>query len=101
ESEIAIALRLVRGADDSFEQGSQSSSSVPLLGDALIEQGLVKRAVFDSAMQTYRPDQHGRVGDYLVESGVIMRDVIERVVERQRMLQAAAVQASARVGALA
>ena len=98
ESEIAIALRLVRGADDSFEEGSQSSAHVPLLGDILIEQGLVKRDVFDSAMQTYRPDQHGRVGDYLVETGVILPEVIERVVERQRVRQAAAM--PVRAGAL-
>ena len=61
---------------------------MPLLGDALIAQGLLKRDVFDSAMQAYRPDRHGRVGDYLVETGVIVREVIERVVKQQHRLQA-------------
>ena len=88
ESEIAIALRLISGADDSFSRGKDSSAGVPLLGDALIAQGLLKRDVFDSAMQAYRPDRHGRVGDYLVETGVILREVIERVVKQQHRLQA-------------
>jgi adsorption protein B len=83
ESEIAIALRLVRGADDCFGGGKDSSAGVPLLGDTLIDLGLLKRDVFDAAMQAYRPDQHGRVGDYLVERGVIPREVIERVVRQQ------------------
>jgi adsorption protein B len=83
ESEIAIALRLVRGADVRFGGVKDSSAGVPLLGDALIDQGLLRRDVFDAAMQAYRPDKHGRVGDYLVEQGVIPREVIERVVRQQ------------------
>jgi adsorption protein B len=61
---------------------------VPLLGDVLIEQGLVQRDVFVVAMQAYRPEQHGRVGDYLVQQGVIPREVIEQVVNQQRLMQA-------------
>lgn len=86
ESEIAIALRLLRGADDNFAELENGGKGVPLLGDMLIEQGLLKRDVFEAAMQAYRPHQHGRVGDYLVEQGVIGRDVIERVVNQQRRL---------------
>ena len=88
ESEIAIALRLVRGAEDSFANVKESGAGVPLLGDALIAQGLLKRDVFESAMQAYRPEKHGRVGDYLVEQRVILREVIERVVTQQRKLHA-------------
>lgn len=86
ESEIAIALRLLRGASETFEKVQNGVAGVPLLGDMLIEQGLIKRAVFESAMQTYRPDQHGRVGDYLVQQGVILRHVMERVVSQQRLM---------------
>lgn len=86
ESEIAIALRLLRGSNETFEKVKNGIAGVPLLGDMLIEQGLLKRAAFESAMQTYRPDQHGRVGDYLVQQGVILRDVIERVVTQQRLM---------------
>ena len=88
ESEIAIALRLLRGADETFSKVQDGVAGVPLLGDMLIEQGLLQRSVFESSMQTYRPDRHGRVGDYLVEQGVIVRDVIERVVEQQHLMHA-------------
>ena len=88
ESEIAIALRLLRGADETFSKVQDGVAGVPLLGDMLIEQGLLQRTVFESSMRTYRPDRHGRVGDYLVEQGVILRDVIERVVEQQHLMHA-------------
>ena len=94
ESDIATALRLVRGLDERFGNGSETGAGVPLLGDALIAQGLLKRDVFDSAMHTYRPREHGRVGDYLVQQGVILREVIERVVGQQRLLLAANMRAS-------
>lgn len=88
ESEISIALRLLSGEDDSFDTLRDGSAGVPLLGDMLIEQGLLHRGVFDAAMQTYRPNLHGRVGDYLVQQGVILREVIEKVVCQQRMMHA-------------
>jgi bacteriophage N4 adsorption protein B len=89
ESEVTIALRLLRGGDVSFaELKDGGGAAVPLLGDALIEQGLVQRDVFVVAMQAYRPEQHGRVGDYLVQQGVIPREVIEQVVNQQREMQA-------------
>jgi adsorption protein B len=89
ESEVTIALRLLRGGDGSFaELKDGGGAAVPLLGDVLIEQGLVRRDVFVVAMQAYRPEQHGRVGDYLVQEGVIPREVIEQVVNQQRSMQA-------------
>ena len=88
ESEISIALRLLAGKEDGFNTIHDGSAGVPLLGDMLIEQGLLNRSVFDAAMQTYRPDRHGRIGDYLVQQGVILREVIERVVHQQRLMHA-------------
>ena len=88
ESEIAIALRLLRGAQDSFNPIRNGIAGVPLLGDMLIEQSLLSRIVFESALESYRPERHGRLGDYLVERGVIVRDVIERVVQQQRLMHA-------------
>ena len=83
EGEIAVALRLLR--EGSGEVGAaQKVPSGPLLGDMLIERGLLRKEVFDSAMRDYRPDQHGRIGDYLVERRVIPRDVVEQVVQEQR-----------------
>ena len=86
ESEIAIALRLLRGAEDNFLKIQDGAAGVPLLGDMLIEQGLLSRDVFGSAMEIYRPHLHGRVGDYLVNHGVILREVMERVVDQQRLM---------------
>jgi adsorption protein B len=81
EGEIAVALRMLREASDA---PPQSVPSGPLLGDMLIERGLLKKEVFDTAMREYRPDQHGRIGDYLVDRRVIPRDVVEQVVQDQR-----------------
>lgn len=88
ESELAIALRLLRGVNDSFSRLDRGVAGVPLLGDMLVEQGLLKRKVFEDAMQTYRPERHGRVGDYLVDQGILLREVIERVVGQQRLMHA-------------
>jgi adsorption protein B len=87
ESEITVALRQLTGGSEQFSTVEQGNTGAPLLGDMLIQQGLLKRDVFDAAMQLYRPDRHGRVGDYLVEQGVITREVVERVVKQQRVLQ--------------
>ncbi len=81
EGEIAVALRMLREASGA---PPQSVPSGPLLGDMLIERGLLKKEVFDTAMRDYRPDQHGRIGDYLVDRRVIPRDVVEQVVQDQR-----------------
>ena len=83
EGEIAVALRLLR--EGSGQVGvAQGVPSGPLLGDMLIERGLLRKEVFDSAMRDYRPEKHGRIGDYLVERRVIPRDVVEQVVQEQR-----------------
>ncbi len=81
EGEISAALRMLR------ETGVEPSDAVPagpLLGDMLIERGVLNRDVFDDAMKLYRPAEHGRIGDYLVQRGVIRREVVEQVVQEQR-----------------
>ena len=79
ESEIVAQLRRVNAIDGQ----SVPNASAPLLGDLLIESGLLDRAVFDSAMLNYRPQHHGRIGDYLVDIGVLPRATIEQAVARQ------------------
>ena len=83
EGEIAVALRLLREGSG-VAAPAQTVPSGPLLGDMLIERGLLRKDVFDAAMRDYRPDKHGRIGDYLVERRVIPRDVVEQVVLEQR-----------------
>ncbi len=83
EGELAVALRLLRDA----QQGGKSGGAVPtgpLLGDMLIERGLLRRDQFEGAMQEYKPNEHGRIGDYLVQRGVIAREMLEQVVQEQR-----------------
>jgi adsorption protein B len=82
EGELAVALRLLRDTDQDGKAPSVPAG--PLLGDMLIERGLLRRDQFEAAMQDYKPAQHGRIGDYLVERGVIVREVLEQVVQEQR-----------------
>ena len=88
EGEIAVALRMLR--EGSNGASPQAVPTGPLLGDMLIERGLLRKDVFDTAMRDYRPDKHGRIGDYLVDRRVIPRDVVEQVVQDQRKFFAGA-----------
>lgn len=91
ESEIAAALRLLTEQGDTFD--TSDKGSVPLLGDLLIEQGLLQRAAFDAAMEDYRPERDGRIGDHLVARGVVTREAVEtaQAEQRRRFEQLAAV----------
>lgn len=79
ESEIVAQLRQLNVR----EGQSVPDARAPLLGDLLIEMGLLDREVFSRAMLQYRPQHHGRIGDYLVDSGVLPRATIEKAVARQ------------------
>ncbi|WP_122664231.1 glycosyl transferase family protein [Pseudomonas viridiflava] len=79
ESEIINQLRQLDAPDDR----ALPHASAPLLGDLLIEMGLLDRTVFNNAMLHYKPQQHGRIGDYLVDIGVLPRATIEQAVARQ------------------
>lgn len=79
ESEIISQLRQLDAPDDR----ALPHASAPLLGDLLIEMGLLDRKVFNDAMLHYKPQQHGRIGDYLVDIGVLPRATIEQAVARQ------------------
>jgi adsorption protein B len=82
EGELAIALRLLR--EDSSDPKAPAVATGPLLGDMLIERGLLSRQKFEGAMQEYKPARDGRIGDYLVDRKVISREVLEQVVQEQR-----------------
>lgn len=79
ESEIISQLRQL----DAPDERAMPHASAPLLGDLLIEMGLLDRDVFNRAMLHYRPQHHGRIGDYLVDIGVLPRATIEQAVARQ------------------
>ncbi|VVO31043.1 hypothetical protein PS723_04994 [Pseudomonas fluorescens] len=79
ESQIIAQLRRLN-----LREGHPApDSKAPLLGDLLIEMGLLDRDVFNHAMLNYRPQHHGRIGDYLVDTGVLSRTTIEQAVARQ------------------
>ena len=78
ESEIVDQLRRLE-----VVAGRPLPSATPLLGDLLIDKGLLDRATFNRAMLQYRPHVHGRIGDYLVDSGVLARETIEQAVASQ------------------
>jgi adsorption protein B len=82
EGELAVALRLLR--DAKHDTKAPAIPHGPLLGDMLIERGLLRREQFEAAMQDYKPDQHGRIGDYLVDRRVIQREMLEQVAQDQR-----------------
>ncbi|WP_206950667.1 glycosyl transferase family protein [Trinickia acidisoli] len=93
EGEIAFGLRYLRGvtnagveerARDDRQAGPRRATSVPLIGDLLIERGYVRRQAFEAALTDYLPDRHGRIGDFMVARGVVSREAIERVIEEQR-----------------
>ena len=90
EGEIAAGLRLLRGESAAFGVAGTTAPAVPLLGDLLIDSGLIQRKVFETAMERYRPQRDGRIGDFLVNEGVISRDVIEKAVAKQRSLSRSA-----------
>jgi adsorption protein B len=82
EGEIMAGLRLISGTTTSFVPGV---SHAPLLGDLLIERGLVRRNDFDGLMAQYQPALHGRIGDFLTQSGVISRAALEEAIATQRL----------------
>jgi bacteriophage N4 adsorption protein B len=82
EGEVAVALRLLR--DGKHDGKAPAIPHGPLLGDMLIERGILRREQFEAAMRDYKPDQHGRICDYLVERRVIQREMLETVAQEQR-----------------
>jgi adsorption protein B len=81
ESEIAAGLRLLRGDAHAFKV-----HATPLLGDILLDKGLIESKVLATALEGYRPDQHGRIGDFLVRQGIVTLDAIHAAVGVQQRI---------------
>jgi adsorption protein B len=90
ESDIAQGLRLLRGVAD---QGALVRA--PLLGDVLVEHGLIAREDFEQALAGYRSDTDGLIGEYLVSCGVLSRDALARGLALRNQETTAVVGASA------
>ncbi len=91
EGDIARGMRMLRdvevSAAGSDETMPAQTRGVPLIGDLLIELGFVTRSLFESALESYRPDLHGLIGDYMVAREVISRDALNSVILEQRRLR--------------
>lgn len=77
ESEINAGLRLING-------GKWQLDGMPLLGDLLVEMGLIKQDVFDAAISEYRPQRDGRIGEFLVRRGVATDKSVRQAVHEQQ-----------------
>lgn len=75
ESEIAHGLRLLRGVPE-----AAGEHETPLLGDVLVERGLVTRERFERALESYRSDEDGLIGAYLVRSGVLSQEALDQAL---------------------
>lgn len=80
ESEINDGLRMLRGTTT----GVEGTRPAPLLGDLLLERGLMRREAFETAMDQYRPEEDGRIGEYLVRCGVVQPEALEATVREQQ-----------------
>jgi adsorption protein B len=74
------------GEDDASPALADATAArgVPLLGDIMIEMGLVTRSAFEAALRDYRPERHGRIGDYMVAEAIITSDALTAAVAEQR-----------------
>lgn len=75
ESDIVNGLRQLRGV---LEVAGERQA--PLLGDVLIEHGLVTRERFERALESYRSDEDGLIGAYLVRSGVLTQAALDKAL---------------------
>jgi adsorption protein B len=82
ESEIATAMRALRGV--AAPEGVRS----PLLGQLLVDQGYVSQAAFDRALDSYRPETHGRIGEHLMRTGVLTQAALDAALAEQSRLAA-------------
>lgn len=81
ESDIVHGLRQLRGVPE-----VEGEPETPLLGDVLVENGLVTRERFERALESYRSDEDGLIGAYLVRSGVLTQDALDKALALRQAL---------------
>jgi len=96
ESEISAGFRALRDVDDHLtgDDGTVAKPTdagalrgVPLIGDLLIEMGLVTRSAFEAALRSYRPERDSRIGEHMVSERVISPDALRKVMAEQARLR--------------
>ncbi|WP_374309479.1 glycosyl transferase family protein [Methylocella sp.] len=81
ESEVAAALRLIGGDADAF--ADIAFAREPLIGDVLIQAGLVELAKLDEAFEDYEPERDGSMGAHLMRCGALSSAVLRAALERR------------------
>ncbi len=79
ESEIATGLREVRGIPS-------PAAATPLLGQLLMDRGDITQDRFDAALDSYRPEAHGRIGEHLLRSGALSAASLNAAILEQARL---------------
>ena len=80
ESEVTAAIRIVRGMEASISEGP----AAPLLGELLIERGIISPADLQAAIDAYDPGKHGMIGEFLVERGLLTPERLASAIDEQQ-----------------
>lgn len=74
-------LEFVNSAEMKIDQFTKSEPH--LIGDVLIQMGMVNEYVLQHVLEDFDPVRHGRCGSYLVSRGVITNKQLQRALLRQ------------------
>jgi Type II secretion system (T2SS), protein E, N-terminal domain len=86
----ATAIMTSRPADESktgIPESPPEASARPrrLLGELLVDEGLISRSELDAALKVQAAHPHTPIGQILVERGVIKREQIDAVFDKHRL----------------
>lgn len=81
EHEVVNALKWYTTGEDTIMRPSRNVRRV--LGDLLVELGIVSLEALETALRNYDASRDGRVGAYLVGHGVISQTQLDTALERQ------------------
>ncbi|MGX1098824.1 glycosyl transferase family protein [Amorphus sp. MBR-141] len=82
ESEVTSAIRIVSG----IEAPIHDRPVAPLLGELLIETGMISPYDLSAAIDAYDPGRHGKIGAFLVERGLLTSELLAKAVAEQQRL---------------
>ena len=81
---IAAGLHLLaaRYREDGGEHAT--GEGVPLLGEILVNEGLISNAALQAALAVYDPQRDGQIGAYLVSHDLVFKSAVDKALEEQR-----------------
>nr|WP_272213311.1 glycosyl transferase family protein [Marinicella sp. W31]MDC2879258.1 glycosyl transferase family protein [Marinicella sp. W31] len=86
DREIAGGLRLLAATARKGELSKRDimKSNIPLLGEILVENGVISNEALQSALSGYHPERDGLIGAYLVSRDVVFKDAVESALKEQQ-----------------